>query len=252
MGTHREFLIDVRLGKVVKHSIEQTFGKNLAVPLGDWEIVSTLSAPELFLTTPTTVRVKGGGSVKDTFSGDGAQEVVVEGLDTDGDLATDIISTAGIASSQATTVNFIRTHRAFVATAGDYVEPTNAANMVIERTDGTLDLLVILLEEGQTQHAVYTIPRNKTGFILNVEFSARSVMGADFRVMQRRNILQVVGKLGAKRIVRNFDSIIGDFSYTPRAPFAPLPELTDIWVKAFGHSPNTAVSATFELLLVDN
>lgn len=165
---------------------------------------------------------------------DTGEAVEVQGLDASGNVQTEIIN---VGSSGALT--FSRIFRARM------VSTDNAADVVINQ-GGSL-AATILAGLGQTLMAVYTIPAGKTGYLLKLELG--SDKASTNTAMNYRLFARPDG--GAFNIKGNFNAAGGQ-SLTIDYP-VPLKfdALTDIKVDvAAGQS--TQVSATFDIILVDN
>ena len=65
-----------------------------------------------WLQSAATVRIAAGGNAADDSAGAGAREIQVEGLDSNWDEATELITTNGASASTATSTSFIRVNRA--------------------------------------------------------------------------------------------------------------------------------------------
>ncbi len=252
----KDFLLEVDKGNIAGHSLVHKFGRNDAVASGVWEIVTILPTVTWALTTALTMRVK-AGDVADTAAGAGAQEVTIEGLDETGKFASEAVATAGASASTATSTvggngKFIRVFRAYVSKVGSYTAPVNTAAVIIEDGGGVADRIQIAIAEGQTQHAMFTIPLGVTGYIHRISVTADGVKAADFRVFKRLDMLKTSTPFGAQRIMLHFNGILGHMSHQIAGALDPLPALTDIWVEGFGGGAQTEVSADFEILLVDN
>ncbi len=165
---------------------------------------------------------------------DTGEAVEVQGLDASGNVQTE---TVNVGSSGALT--FSRIFRARM------VSTDNAADVVINQ-GGSL-AATILAGLGQTLMAVYTIPAGKTGYLLKLELG--SDKASTNTAMNYRLFARPSG--GAFNIKGNFNAAGGQ-SLTIDYP-VPLKfdALTDIKIDvAAGQS--TQVSATFDIVLVDN
>lgn len=252
MHTDLNFLIEVRQGNVPGYSLIHKFGRNNAAPSGSWELVSLLSSATTFRTSPSTVRVKAGGNAQDSSAGLGAREVTVIGLDNNLAEVSDTIATSGASASSATTTSFWRVYRAYVSAAGLY-GANNASQITIEDSGGEADINIIGNGNGQTQHAAYSIPVGKTGYLLSVFLTANSVAASDFRLFTRENLTNVTAPVAAKRLRLFWDGLSGSTPYKPYAPEFKMEAGTDIWVEVKSLGPGAAqVTANFEVLLIDD
>lgn len=244
-----DFLLRVALGDIPNHSIVPKFGYNDAVPSSAWESVWALSTGVAFPTAATTVRIKAGGNALDTAAGAGAREVYVQGLDSNGDLAEEAIATAGASASSATSTSFWRVFRGWVSACGTY-GANQAADITIENSAGTQDLLQLPVGFGQSQHAAYAVPDGFEAFIINIHLAVNSTKAADFRLRWRENLTDTSAPVSAVRTRRFWTGINTplelDFS---RSPIGPFPGLSDIWVEARGNGGTAEVSADYQLLV---
>lgn len=249
----RDYYIEVSRGNVPGQSIIHKFGRDADVANGVFEGVHQLSVPFNFLTAATTVRVKAGGNAADAAGGLGAQSVVVEGLDDTGAAATDMLATAGASASSASSTSFWRVFRVYIPDGGcGTYGAANTAAITIENSGGGTDLIMVAVEEGQSQYAAYAIPIGKTGYLLSAEVEADAAKAADFRLMTRHNLTDFSTPFSPPRIRFYWDGVIGSTAIRPHSPIMSLPALTDIWFEAEGSGANTEVSVDFEILLIDD
>jgi len=247
----RDFLVDVEEGKIDGISVIHKFGRNDSVPNGSFEFINQLGMTAWPLSAPTPVRIKAGGDAADVVLGDGAREVIVEGIDSNFNEVQDSIITAGASASSATASSFWRIHRAWVSRAGTYGE-ANTAAVIIENSAGGTDLIRISTEEGQSQFGGWTVPIGKTAHLLSAVINVDGMKAADIRMFVREEIDNTVAPLRAKRIMLYFDGVLGALNYETRSPAKDIPEKSDIWWEAQGSGANTEVSVDFELLVVNN
>lgn len=165
---------------------------------------------------------------------DTGEAVEVQGLDADYNLQTE---TVNVGSSGALT--FSRVFRARM------VSTDNAADVVINQ-GGSL-AATILAGLGQTLMALYTIPTGKTGYLLDLHLG--SDKASTNTAMTYRLFARPFG--GAFNIKGNFNAAGGqslDINYPVPLKFE---EKTDLKIDvAAGQA--TQVSATFDIILVDN
>lgn len=247
----KDFLIEVAKGNIPGHSLVHKFGRNNAVPDGSWELVSLLSSGTLFRTSPSTVRIKSGGHTSDISTGLGAREITVIGLDDTLTEVAETIVTSGVLASLATVTSFWRVYRAYVSAVGLY-GATNASAIIIEDSGGEADMNVIGNGNGQTQHAAYSIPAGKTGYLLSVYLTVNSTAVVDFRLFTKENLDDILVPIPAKRLRLFWDGVSNPPPYKPYAPEFSLEAGADIWIEAKGNGATAKVIANFEILLVDN
>ena len=246
---HRDFFVEVQKGNVAGHAMVHKFGRNAAVANGSFEHISLLSAATTFLTAATTVRVKAGNAADDT-AGAGAQEITVVGIDDNLAEVTEEIATAGASASSNSAASFWRVYRAYVSAAGTYGS-ANTAAVTIENSAGTVDLIQIAIEEGQSQFAGYTVPTGKTAYWLGAHIMVDANKAADVKFIQRRTFNDTSAPVESVRLINYWDGVQGNMSFQPRSP-GVFPALTDLWFEAQGSGAATEVSVDFELLIVDD
>ncbi len=244
-----EFLLEVAKGNIPGHSIMRKFGRNPSLG-AEWEGVWHGSTSFNFLTAPARVRIKTGGNEADNATGIGAQKITVIGLDENGIEASEDIITAGASASRRTATTFWRVFRTYVSEAGVY-GGTNAGTITIENA-GTV-LIHIAAGEGQSQYTAYSIAANKTGYFLGYLAHASVHGAADFRVLTRANFNAVSTPFSPARIRFYVEAITGQADGRTRSAFMPLPPWTDVYFEArSSNGEATAVSANFEIMLVDS
>lgn len=251
---YRDFYTEVQLGNIAGYSITHKFGRNPNVANGVWEVVSLLGSSGIFQLSSSPVRIKAGGNAADTAAGAGARAITIIGIGETLLESTETIVTSGTGASLPTTNNFWRVYRAYVSdnSAGTYML-TNTGDIVIECSDGSDDIIKIAAGEGQSQHGEYSIPNDKTGYLLSVHLTVDSIKPADFRLFVHGNLNNASPPVDPRRLKLYWDGILGHVEgYVPKSPGLLLPSLTDIWIEAKGAGNSTEVSVNFEILLVDN
>lgn len=245
-----DYFVEVARGNVSGQSLVHKFGRNDAVASGVWELISQLSAATSFRSSASTVRIKAGGNAADTAAGAGAREITVVGIDDNLAEITETIATAGGSASSATTASFWRIYRAYVSAVGTY-GVANTGIITIEDSGGAADMLIIAAAEGQSQHAAYTIPTGKTGYLTSIHLDVDAGKAADFRFFIRENFNDTSAPMSAKRLTLYWDGVLGTVDFKPEGPIE-FPALTDIWIEAEGSGAGTEVSADFEILIIDD
>lgn len=205
-----------------------------------------------FLAAATTVRIKAGGDPEDTAAGVGTQSVFVEGINDS--LVRDVeeIATAGASASAATSKSFWRTDRVYCGDQGTYATPVNTGAIVIENSAGGTDLIKIDAGEGQSQHCHAAIQTGVDIYLLGYELTVDSAQKADFELYVRENINDVTPPVAAQRIKRHWRGLINPLPHEFKAPILLGSGPADVWIEAAGGGGVTAVTAAFNLLLVDD
>jgi hypothetical protein len=247
----RDYLIEVQQGNVAGASLVHAVGRNDAVPDAGWEFVNFLGFTAWPLSAATTVRIKAGGDAADTAAGAGAQEVTVQGIDSNFAETSEAIATAGAGASAVTTASFWRVHRAWVSAVGTY-GAANTAAVTIENGGGGTDLIRIGIEEGQAQSGGWTVPVGKTGYLLSLHLHVDAKQSANVRVFTREDIDDTSAPMKSKRIKLFFEGVVGTMNYVPRSPVVVISEKSDIWVEAYGDGGIIQISADMEILVIDD
>ncbi len=247
----RDYFVEVKEGNIPGHSVVNKFGRNDSILNNFWSIVSPSSPSGVFPSSGVLVRIKAGGDAADTFDGVGARTVTVVGISTEGEEFLEVLATSGVNESLPTTNRFCRVYRSYVSSVGTYMS-ANAADIILEDSDGNNNMITIIAEEGQTQHGAYSIPLGKTGYLLSVDIDADGNKAADFRLFVRENLIGAIAPVVSRQLKLYWDGVLGQVSYRPRSPSIILPALSDIWMEARGGGAATQVSVDFEILLIDD
>jgi len=170
-----------------------------------------------------------------TASDDGGT-VEIQGLDSNYDIATETLIIGGSAGTKS----FIRVFRAVMKTA-----TTGNANV------GTLSVIVstvtvakITPEYGQTLMSVYTIPRNKRGYIVQLDVGTSKDLENEIRIIAK----QITN--GNVWNTKEFLTTRGGFIQKNYIYPLKFDEKTDIEIVAKS-SATSSISAGFELFLED-
>ena len=171
----------------------------------------------------------------DTASDDNGT-VEIQGLDSNYDLATETLVIGGSAGTKS----FIRVFRAVMKTA-----TTGNANV------GTLSVIVstvtvakITAGYGQTLMSVYTIPRNKRGYIVQLDVGTSKDLENEIRIIAK----QITN--GNVWNTKEFITTRGGFIQKNYIYPLKFDEKTDIEIVAKS-SATSSISAGFELFLED-
>ena len=223
------FGIAVQKGLVEDFSGIQKFGYNASVGTS-FETVWTNGTDLYVYPTTATTAVATSSSTDDNGS-----TVHVFGLDENFDLADEVITVGGSAS----TTTFIRMHRAFVASANTgFVNVGDITITVDSKTSA-----YISAGYGQTLQSVYTIPRNKRGYLMSFDIGNSKDLELEAKIMAKPingNTFQT----------KAFQTIRGGAFRKEYMIPEVLTEKTDIEMRAKA-SATSSVSGGFELLLED-
>jgi len=234
--------LSIAMGHAKNVSHIHKFGANFDIDTGSdpesiwtggglypWDAFDTAGVLVLTSTSTEDDEDKGGG-----VEGTGAHRVFVEGLDENYNLVTETFITNGT-STRTGTQTFKRVFRAFV-TAGN----TNIGTITFTR--GGTNVMQIDAGRGQTLMAIYTIPKNYTGFMLNLDLTVNAFRDAQLSVKQRpfNGVFRIAHMAEAR----------GLYSYNFKIPLK-FEQKTDIDFRIDEVSlSNSRATANFDLILV--
>lgn len=167
-------------------------------------------------------------------SGSDTGDVTIQGLDTDYNFIEETLTLTGTTPVAGSTT-FLRVNRAFMN------DDTNVGKIQVK--NGTTVVTEIAAGYGQTLQCFYTVPADKTGYMLNIQTSASK---------NQETILSLFARPlgGAFRT----QGIMALYQNNQQLDF-PVPlkfnEKTDIDLRVNG-SANAAIAADFSIILVDN
>jgi len=224
------FGVPVQKGIVDNFTGLEKFGYNPSVGTS-FETVWSGSSIYTYPTSATTAVATSSDTVSDNGS-----TIRVFGLDQNYDLIDEIITVGGSASTNT----FLRVFRAFVLSAN-----TGTSNVgTITITVNSISVAIIDAGYGQTLMALYTIPRNRKGYLLSLNGSPSKTQETEFMFVVRAN-----GSSNSFN-VKSYITTAGN--YVNRQYNIPdvIPEKSDIELRAKA-SATESVSGGFELLLED-
>jgi len=230
-----EHFIQISAGRVKDTSHINKFGYNSAVGTS-YETVTDLGTNNL----PSSAAVVSivSASTADTSAGTGARTVEIQGLDANYIEKTETVTMNG-QSAVTTTATFIRVFRMRVASAG--TGEVNAGN--ITASISSSDVARISANEGQTLMAVYTVPANKTAYLIKFQGSLSKNQEAQFQIRRRKS----------EESTWNTKGLWGTFSASVNYDY-PVPikftEKTDIQVRAKAGA-TSEIGAIFDLIIID-
>jgi len=200
-----------------------------------WDVSDTIY-PWAALDTPAVLNVERNNVAEE------GTVVTVQGLDSNYNFQEEEITISG--TDTLGTKLFRRVNRAFathdgVSNVGDIdIEAGAAGGTTVARISAGL---------GQTLMAVYTVPKGKTGYIMQVSMSVKS--GADATGnMFTKFFGQTVFRVGHSFEVSGDG---GQHIYPFPIPIK-VPEKSDIDMRATVRSNNARVTSTFDIVLIDN
>jgi len=201
-----------------------------------WDVSNTLY-PWTALDTPAIVNVERNDA------DDNGLVVTIQGLDSDWNYQEEQITITG--ADQVGTKLWRRVNRAFV-TSGTAV--VNVGDIDIEAgAAGGTTVARITAELGQTLMSVYTIPAGYIGYLYHGTMTVQSNADATGFMFVRRNTAGTTFRVGHTFEVAGGSQYDYTFSFPP-----PIPEKSDIDVRATVRSNNARVTAAFDISLVEN
>jgi len=178
-----DFGINVQKGLVEDFSAVGTFGYNDAVSTS-FETVSSVGGVYSYPTTATTATV----TSSDTAS-DNTGTVLVSGLDENYDLASETLTIGGGAGS----ITFIRVFSARMLTAN--TGNANVGNLTV--TVDSKTVAYVQATYGASLSAIYTIPRNKRGWIVSASIGMSKQKEVESKILTKQvsngNVWNTVG-----------------------------------------------------------
>ena len=247
--SNTDVFLDEALGLATGRIPVDKFGRNADVAAATEEDIWAAGGLYNWLTSASAVRIKAGGNAADTSDGNGARKVLVFGLDENWALANEELTLAGASASSATTTTFSRVFRAYVSETGTYTG-NNTGDVDIETTGGTL-VARIGAGIGQSQLALYTVPAGYNAYIRQFTATVDGSKASSVSLWRRQSADTVSAPFTAKRLVHVFAELSGNAVEDFKSYRGPFPAMTDIWVSAVGATGGNAVSASFDLVLVE-
>lgn len=171
-----DFYLEVAKGNVEKHSLINKFGRNDDIDSGSgFEDIWAAGGVRTYLTAAETMDIV-SDDADDISAGAGARTFYIEGLDSNYDETSETITLNG--TTPVTTSNsYLRVHRCIVKTAGSSM--VNEGNITVDPTtsgSGARQAL-IAAGDGQTLIGHYTIPNNKTAYMVGAHAKVSSRAG---------------------------------------------------------------------------
>ena len=216
----------IQRGLVNNFSGIQKFGYNTAVGT----VFETIWENGGLYAYPTTATTAVATS-SDTDDNDSL--VHIYGLDSNYDLADEVITVGGSAS----TTSFIRVFRSVLTNAN-----TGVVNVgKITTTVNSLPVSIVDVGYGQSLQAVYSIPRNYRGYLMSIDVGTSKQKEVEAKFMQRPlngNTFQT------KSLITSFGTPIHKDYFVPEI----LSEKSDLEMRAKADA-TTSISAGFQLIL---
>lgn len=232
------------LGLGTKQTLHTVFGRNEAVGTPVEEIANQALA---FPTTAKTMRIKAGGNANDDAAGTNTRQVTIQGIDSNWDLITEAITTAGASASANTTASFFRVLKAWSSQNGSY-GGSNAGAIVIESSDGATDMCTIDAVDGVSHHAHFLVPNNHQALLLGWSCQTDQA-DAETQLVKRLTADVVAAPMAGIEMFDQMLDLKSDYVRKFEAPIL-LPEKTEIWVRGVDASGTSKVTARMDFLLI--
>ena len=223
------FGITVEKGLVEDFSSVNKFGYNSAVGTSYETIWDGNN-------TYTYASSAGTATATSSSTDDNTGTVEIQGLDSNYDLATETLTIGGSAGS----TSFTRVFRAILKTAN--TGNVNVGDISI--TVSSTTVAKITAGYGQTLIAIYTVPRNKRAFLMQLDVGSSKDLENEVRFITKEI------SNGNVWTTKAFITTRGGFVEKNYAAPIMIPEKTDIEIVAKA-SATSAVSAGFELFIED-
>jgi hypothetical protein len=200
------------------------------------------------------LRVRSGGNAADSATGAGARSIRLLGLDVNGNLVDDVIATAGASASALSSVQFLRLFDASVVTSGTYAAQTSFSHVgTINIEDASGNLWAVIqdtdIPRGDSECAVYSVPKDRTLFITNIRLQAVEANKANIVMFKRSGILQTDPPYDGMTLIGEFPSFSGATQFTYDPPIK-VDQLSDVGFLAKVGSSTTDVAIGFDAIEV--
>lgn len=251
MGTtsNKDPFLEIAKGNVKGSSAVNKFGHNRVATSGD-DVWGGGGVYAFYPLTAQTVQLTSSDG-NDSSAGTGARTAIFYGLDSNWDEINETVTLNG--TTPVVLVNqYIRMFRGVVLTAGS--NETNLGNINVAVSGGDT-AIHIGINDGQTQHAIYTIPAGKTAYFIKgyVGMADDDKNGevAEFQWQARPNT--VANGAWAVKGQASVNSLgAGNWQYSYGVPSGGIPEKTDIRIRVVAATATLGVVAGFDLVLVDD
>lgn len=229
--------IQIASGRTLRTSFVHKFGAVPAMSQNTtgtvWDIDDTLYPWSSFDTAGTL-------TIPSVNASDNGSVVTIIGLDDNYNEINEEL-TVSSSGSVTTTQSFKRVYRAFVTHGG----ATNVGNINVQKSG--VNVLRITAGKGQTLMAIYTVPAGFTAYLMQGTMTIQA--GAD---ATGDMFVRYAGQT-AFRVGHTFEvsGTGGQYMYEFATPI-PIPEKSDIDVRATVRSNNARATAAFDIILVAN
>lgn len=233
-----DFYLEVQKGNITGHSAVDKFGHNPVVASQDYEDIWDAGGIYVF---PTVARLVDIASTDDDddFTGTGAKQVEIFGLDASWAPQSEILNLTG--TTITTTSNtYLRLFRMKIKGDQNLIGDLSATSQV---DDYLLAQVRGADQDNQTLMAIYTIPAGKTGYLVSFFYTLKTgkATALDLQVREFGGVFQ------------NKRKLVTDEAYLPPIKVSlTIPEKSDVKIRAKASTGSHEVSGGFSIILVDN
>ncbi len=233
---------EVALGRRQGSTTWNKFGYNADLDI-DTEILGAQGGTFTFLTTASTLTIV-SSSLNDNSTGAGAKSIIIQGVDSNRDAVTEIVTLNGT-TSVVTSSTWLGINRASVYLAGSNY--ANVGNITITATTGGSIQGFIPTGKGTTQQLIFFTQR-KHKFLMDwliLDAERISGGGSNPRVQFRGWVWSEVNNCKYEVLYSLLDlNLESEHQFVPSQPFI-LDEKSVFWIEATTDVINTVVSGRF-------
>ena len=154
------------------------FGKNTNVDNASVDLWQGPTGRYVFPLVPQQMRIV-SSSANDASNGTGAQMVMIDYLDSNYDMQTEIVATNGVTPVLTAAKNILRINNLHVAKIGT-VNGASAGSISLQNTAGSITYGYIASGNNSSRSGIQTIPNGYTGYISQWQQSSGTGSGSHF------------------------------------------------------------------------
>jgi len=245
------FYLEVAKGNVAGHSIVNKFGHNPSATAGGEDVWGGGGIYDFYPTVAQTMEAVSTDN-DDALGDTGANVMIVFGLNSTWHEVSEYVNLTGT-TPVALKHTYIRMYRASIISVGS--SESNEGDIIVRVVGGGTTGAFISTNDGQTQQAIYTIPKGKTGYFIKgyVALANDNKNGEDGTFQWKARLNN--GFTGAWAVKGQMSLVnIGSshWQYEYGAPSGGIPEKTDVRLTMTTASTTMDIVGGFDLILVDN
>lgn len=245
------FLLDISRNKMAGYLNILKYGRNPIVGI-DEEVIWDGGGDYPFLKLAENLIIV-STSDDDFFpEGIGANQLKIVGLDSDWKEISEIVNLTGTVPV-ITSNKFLRVQRCFVYCGSEQaisptINPANRGDITITSQISLLLQAKIFTGIGQTLMAVYTVPADRTAYLINAMVSIGQGKQALFKFKIKENNIEPINCVFRTQLILE---IYQNAVNVPIQTFQKIPPRTDIVITGtVSSTPAVQISTFFELILV--